>query len=351
MNQKPKIGITIGDMNGIGIEVIMKTFLDERMLKYCTPIVYGSSKAFSYHRKVLQLEQFNYQVINTVEKAKPDACNLLNCWTEEIQITLGKVSDKLGQYAYKALEAATYDLSEGKIDAIVTAPVNKNTLNTGQIHFVGHTEYLAEKFGVKENLMFLVSDTIKVGLVTNHVPVQHIANNISAALIVKKIKLMDWSLRQDFGIERPRIAVLALNPHAGDNGLIGEEEQTMITPAIEKAKASNLLVFGPYAADGFFGSGVYKKFDAILAMYHDQGLIPFKTLSFGHGVNFTAGLPIIRTSPDHGTAYNIAGKGEAAPDSFRQSVFLAIDILNHRKTFAEMTANPLKQLQILEEEK
>ena len=341
---KVKIGITIGDINGIGVEVIIKTFMDNRILDYFTPIIYGSSRVLSYHRKVLKAENFSYHIINNIERTKPDACNVLNCWTEEVNITIGRPDKNASRFAYRALESAVYDIVNGKIDAMVTGPVNKSQLSTDEQIFTGHTEYLTAKFDVEESLMLLVSEKLKVGLVTNHLPVREIADQITEEAIIKKLLIMDESLRKDFGVVRPRIAVLGLNPHAGDDGIIGKEEIEIIRPAIEKAKTKqNLLVFGPFAADGFFGSGIYTQFDAILAMYHDQGLVPFKALSFGYGVNYTAGLPIVRTSPDHGTAYDIAGKNIASPDSLRQSLYLAKDIVMNRRNHAEMTANPLQK--------
>lgn len=341
---KVKVGISIGDINSISPEIIIKTFKDERMFNYCTPIVYGSSRVMSYHRKVLQEEDFNYNIINSAARAKSDACNVLNCWTEDISITIGRPNPEIGVFALRAIESAMYDLQEGKIDMILTAPVNKSLLNTNENPFPGHTEYITQKFDGSASMMFLVSDRLRVGLVTNHVAVKDISKYISEKLILKKLRIMNESLMKDFGIVRPKIAVLGLNPHAGDSGLIGLEDEEIIKPTLEKARNEKMLVFGPYAADGFFGMGLYKQFDAVLAMYHDQGLIPFKTLSFGHGVNFTAGLPIVRTSPDHGTAYDIAGKNIASEQSFREAIFVGIDILRNRQNFEEMTANPLKKV-------
>ncbi len=260
------------------------------MFNYCIPIIYGSSRVISYHRKVLQEEDFNYNIIKSIERAKPDVCNVLNCWTEDISITIGRPNPAIGKFALRAIESALYDLKEGKIDMILTAPVNKSLLHTEENPFPGHTEYITQKFDGSASMMFLVSKRLKVGLVTNHVPVKDIAKHISEKLILKKLRIMHNSLKKDFGVVRPKIAVLGLNPHAGDTGLIGKEEEEVIKPALERAKNENMLVFGPYAADGFFGMGLYQQFDAVLAMYHDQGLVPFKTLSFGHGVNFTAGL-------------------------------------------------------------
>ncbi|MEZ4887429.1 MAG: 4-hydroxythreonine-4-phosphate dehydrogenase PdxA [Chitinophagales bacterium] len=340
---KVKIGISIGDINSVSTEIIIKTFKDERMFKYCVPIIYGSSRVISYYKKVLQDDDFNYNIITSVKRAKEGVCNVLNCWTEDVPITIGRPNPVVGKFALRAIESAMYDLNEGELDMILTAPVNKSLLNTSENPFPGHTEYITQKFEGSASMMFLVSNQLRVGLVTNHVPVQDIAKNISEKLIMKKLRIMHDSLKRDFGIVRPKIAVLGLNPHAGDSGLIGHEEEEIIIPTLEKAKNDNMLVFGPYAADGFFGMGLYKQFDAILAMYHDQGLVPFKTLSFGHGVNFTAGLPIVRTSPDHGTAYDIAGKNIASEQSFREAIFMGIDVIRHRQNFDEMNANPLKK--------
>lgn len=340
-----RIGITIGDLNGVGIEVILKTFTDPRVAKLCVPIVYGSAKALAHHRKALNINQIGYNIIEQTNRARPGTLNVLNCWDEDVTIDLGQSNKKMGHYAFKALEIATQDLLKGKIDALVTAPVNKNLVNNDDAPFKGHTEYLTEQSKATESVMLLVSDKLKVGLVTNHIPIKDVARNITPAAIVQKLRIMDHSLRKDFGILRPRIAVLALNPHAGDDGLIGIEEQATISPAIEHARRQeNMLVFGPFPADGFFGSHLYAEFDAVLAMYHDQGLVPFKALSFGHGVNFTAGLPIVRTSPDHGTAYDIAGKGIASEESFRTAIFMAIDVLKNRQLYNELRSNPLRKL-------
>ncbi len=341
--EKLRIGLTIGDINGIGVEVIIKTLRDNRIIDYCTPVIYGSSRVVSYHRKVLKAEDFTYNIVSDIDRCKPNTCNILNCWTEELAVNLGQANKEAGRFVLRALEAAAYDLAQQKIDALVTAPVNKDQINSTETPFQGHTEFLTDKFDVKESLMFMVSDNLRIGLVTNHVPIQQVSQRISQDLIIEKLGLMYHSLQQDFGIDRPKIAVLGLNPHAGDNGLIGKEEQEVIIPAIEAFRTNNQLVFGPYPADGFFGNAMQQQFDGVLAMYHDQGLVPFKALSFGSGVNFTAGLPIVRTSPDHGTAYDIAGKNIASPDSFRKALFTAIDILRQRRRYAEMTANPLQK--------
>lgn len=340
---KPKIGISIGDVNGIGIEVVLKTFSDERMLEMCTPIVYGSSKAMSYHKNALGLDNVQYNVISGPEKARSRALNVLNCWTEEVKITIGNPDKATGAFALKALEAVNYDVTQGKIDAIITAPINKKHLSTESKPFTGQTEFFTKRQSADESLMFLLSENLKVGLATNHVPVKNIVQNISVEGILRKLRIMNNSLKKDFLIPVPRIAVLAVNPHAGDEGIIGNEDAEIVSPAVKKAKDEKIMVFGPYAADGFFGSGAYTNFDAILGMYHDQGLIPFKALTFGHGVNYTAGLRIVRTSPDHGTAYDIAGKGIASEESFRQAVYTAIDILNNRDRFTDMNAYEMKK--------
>ncbi len=341
---RPIIGITIGDMNSIAIEVIIKTFQDSRMLEHCTPVIYGSSRAMSYHRKVLQFDAFNYHIAHNITKIKHGICNIINCWTDEVPITIGKPNKKMGDYAFQALEAATFDLQNKHLEAIVTAPINKHHVHNESNGFMGHTEYLTQKFNAPNSVMLLVSNILKVGLATNHLPIKDVAENISTDLLIKKMTIMTQTLLVDFGIMAPKIAVLSLNPHAGDDGLIGSEDDLILKPAIEKVnQQQHSHVFGPFAADGFFGSGMYSRFDAILAMYHDQGLIPFKALSFGHGVNYTAGLPIVRTSPDHGTAYDIAGKNIASEESFRSAVFMALDIARNRYNYAEMNENPLQR--------
>lgn len=339
--EKKRIGISIGDVNGVGIEIIIKTFSDNRMLDFCTPIVYGSSKIISIHRKTLEATDFNFNKINTVEEASPKKVNLLECWKDDVEVDFGKPTAVGGKYAFLSLEAATNDLIEGKIDALVTAPINKDTIQSDEFNFKGHTEYLETKAN-GESIMLLTSENLKVGMATNHIPVSSIAASLSADAIFSKLKTLNKTLVQDFLITSPKIAVLGLNPHAGDNGLIGNEEKQLIIPAINNAKSIGINAFGPYPADGFFGSGNYKNFDAILAMYHDQGLIPFKTLSFGEGVNFTAGINIIRTSPDHGVAYEIAGKNLASESSFRTAVYLACDIAKNRELSVEINSDRLK---------
>lgn len=341
MSEKLKIGISIGDVNGIGLEVIIKTLADHKILDYCTPIVYGQTKIASFHRRAINISDFNFQVIDHASQAQHRKANMINCWDEDVKIDLGQVTENGGKYALISLQRATDDLLRGDIDALVTAPINKDNIQSEEFKFPGHTEYLQERDGAAESLMFLVSDTLRIGVVTGHIPLNSVAQSITTEKILAKLKLMDASLRNDFWIRRPKIAVLGLNPHAGDNGLIGDEEQTVIIPAIQEAKANDILAFGPYPADGFFANGSYHKFDAVLAMYHDQGLIPFKQLAFESGVNFTAGLSFVRTSPDHGTAYDIAGQNLASADSFREALFTAIHIVKHRRETAVLTENPL----------
>ncbi len=341
MSDKIKIGISIGDVNGIGLEVIIKTLADSRIMDYCTPIVYGHTKVASFHRKALNITDFQFNVITEPAQANAKRANMINCWEEDVKIEMGQSTETGGKYAFKSLERAVNDLVAGSIDALVTAPINKHNIQSDAFHFAGHTEYLQEKAGGQDSLMFLISDDLRVGVVTGHIPVNNIAQKVTQESILSKLKLMNESLKKDFWIRKPKIAVLGLNPHAGDNGLIGGEEIETIIPAIELAKASGILAMGPYAADGFFANGSYKKFDAVLAMYHDQGLIPFKQISFESGVNFTAGLNIVRTSPDHGTAYDIAGKDQASETSFREALFAAIHIVKNRKESAELAENPL----------
>lgn len=348
--EKLKIGISIGDINGIGLEVILKTVIDERILKLCTPIIYGSSKVVSYHKNIVNLPDFQYQNIRNIEQIDPDKINILNCWNDNVNITLGKVTEAGGSFAFKSLEAAVKDLKNGGIDALVTAPIHKKAMEIAGFPFPGHTEYITEVLEGKESLMLLVSGGMKVGLVSNHIPIKDVAAKITKDKIIEKIQILQETLHIDFAIEKPTIAVLGLNPHAGDDGVIGDEERNIIIPAIEEAKKKGIMAFGPFPADGFFGSGQYNKYDAILAMYHDQGLVPFKALSFGTGVNYTAGLPSVRTSPDHGTAYDIAGKNEADPASFRKALFTAIDIARNRLDYMEMRANPLVRNKVKLEE-
>jgi len=333
--RKPIIGITIGDINGIGPEIIIKTLSDNRLLSYFTPVIYCSSKILSYYKNVVGINDFNYsQVKNGIQSQR---INIYNCWHETIDIKSGESNSDGGKYAQISLSKAVEDLKSGNLNALVTSPINKHNIQSEKFKFSGHTEYLASVFDTKDYLMLMVSGDLKIALVTGHVPLNQVSQIITKSEILKKIRVFENSLKQDFGILKPKIAVLGLNPHAGDEGILGEEEQKEILPAIEELKKKGKLIFGPHSADGFFGSGSYKKFDGILAMYHDQGLIPFKSLSFGSGVNYTAGLPIVRTSPDHGTGYSIAGRNKANPDSFRKSIFLAIDILKQRSESASET--------------
>jgi 4-phospho-D-threonate 3-dehydrogenase / 4-phospho-D-erythronate 3-dehydrogenase len=339
--EKLKIGISIGDLNGVGLEVILKTVSDARILNLCTPVIFGSSKVVSYHKNIVQVE-FPFANLREPEEAESGKVNVVNCWQEPVNITLGKMSDVGGKYAYISLERAVFALKEQRIAALVTAPINKKAMEMVGFPHPGHTEYIAEQLGATESLMLMVNDDFRVGLVTNHDPLSKVAEKISKERILKKILIMNETLRVDFGIEKPTIGLLGLNPHAGDEGALGMEEIEIIRPAIDMAKERGVMAFGPYSADAYFGTGMYKKFHATLAMYHDQGLIPFKALSFGDGVNYTAGLAGVRTSPDHGTAFDIAGQNLADPASFRKALFTAIDIAKNRLNYLEMTANPLK---------
>jgi 4-hydroxythreonine-4-phosphate dehydrogenase len=340
------IGITQGDINGIGYEVIMKTLNDLRILEMCTPVVYGSPKVAAYHRKALNMEAFNFNSVRNAAEADPRKVNIVNCIDDNVRVELGKISDVAGEASYMALEAAVRDLKAGTIDALVTAPISKDNIQSEKFNFPGHTEFLGEQFNTDNYIMLMVSEMMKLGVVTTHVPISKVSSLITKEAIIKKLRIMAVSLEQDFSIKKPRIAVLGLNPHAGDGGLLGSEENEIIIPAIEQAKEQGILAIGPYPADGFFGSGDYARFDAILAMYHDQGLTPFKVISFERGVNYTAGLPVIRTSPAHGTAFDIAGEGKASPDSFREALYLAIDIYKSRALYKEISKNPLKKFEI-----
>lgn len=343
---KIKIGITQGDINGIGYEVIIKTLMEPRILEMCTPIVYGSPKVAAYHRKALELESFTFNSIRSPKEADLKKANIINCIDDNIRVELGRSSEMAGEASYMALEKAVEDLKAGEIDALITAPINKDNIQSEKFNFPGHTEFLAEQFNVKDYVMLMVSEIMKVGVVVGHVPISEVSKLITVDSILRKLRIISSSLEKDFSIKKPRIAVLGLNPHAGDGGLLGSEEKEIIIPAIEKAKNEGILAIGPYSADGFFGSADYTKFDAILAMYHDQGLIPFKLASFEKGVNYTAGLPIIRTSPAHGTAYDIAGEDKASPDSFRHALYLACDIAKSREIYAEISKNPLRKYEI-----
>jgi 4-hydroxythreonine-4-phosphate dehydrogenase len=341
-----RVGITHGDINGISYEVIIKTLIEPHMIDLCTPIVYGSPKVAAYHRKALNIDNLSFNHIRNAKDAHTKRINIINCIDDNVRVELGKSTREGGESAFNALDAACKDLEEGLIDVLVTAPINKDNIQSEHFNFPGHTEYLAERFKTSNYAMLMVSETMKMGVVTTHLPLSEVPKNITKEAVLSKLRIIDKALQQDFSINKPRIAVFGLNPHAGDNGLLGKEESDIILPAIIEAKKEGIIALGPYPADGFFGSQDYRKFDAILAMYHDQGLIPFKLASFEQGVNYTAGLPIIRTSPAHGTAYSLAGEDKASPVSFRQAMFLAVDIYKSRQIYAEISANPLKSFNI-----
>ena len=335
-----KVGISVGDINGVGIEIILKTFEDLRMLELCTPILFASNKIISTHKKELNINT-QFHGIENISKAVSNKINLVNVWKENVIVEFGKETKEGGKYAFLSLQAAVKALQNNDIDILVTAPINKHNIQSDDFNFKGHTEYLEANLE-GESLMILMTDEIKIGLVTGHIPVQKIAETITPELLIKKINLLHNSLIQDFTIRKPKIAVLGLNPHCGDNGVIGTEDDEIVKPTLEKIQAEGKLVYGPYSSDSFFGTGSYKNFDGILAMYHDQGLAPFKTLSFGNGVNFTAGLSKIRTSPDHGTAYEIAGKSLANHNSFKHALYTALDIFKSRKEYNELSQNKLE---------
>jgi 4-hydroxythreonine-4-phosphate dehydrogenase len=343
-----KVGITQGDINGIGYEIIIKTFIDIRMFEICTPIVYGSPKVASYHRKALNIDNFSFNIIKNVEESNTKRANLINCTDDSVRVELGLNTVSGGEAAFRSLERATQDLKERKIDVLVTSPINKENIQSKQFSFPGHTEYLINAFNAEEALMVMVSEKTKIGVVTGHIPFIRIPIYITMDNILKKLRVLNKALKVDFAIRKPRIAVLGLNPHAGDNGLLGSEENITIIPALKLAEQENISAFGPYPADSFFGTNSFTKFDAILAMYHDQGLAPFKALAFDGGVNYTAGLPVIRTSPAHGTAFDIAGKNIASPSSFRNAIYLACDIFNNRLMEKELTKDTLKSYEISE---
>lgn len=339
---KIRVGITQGDIDGVGYEVIFKTFADPAMLELCTPIIYGSPKVAAYHRKAMDL-QASFSTLNSAAEAVYNRLNLVNCTDDEVKVEFAKPTPEAGKAAFDALERALADYKEGLIDVLVTAPINKHTIQSEDFHFPGHTEYIQDRIGGGKALMILMKDDFRVALVTGHIPVRDIASTITKELIEEKLSIFNQSLKVDFNIDCPRIAVLSLNPHAGDNGLLGTEEQDIIIPAIEEMNQKGLKCFGPYPADGFMGSDLMDHFDGVLAMYHDQGLAPFKALAMEEGVNFTAGLPIVRTSPDHGTAYDIAGQGIASESSFRQAVYVALDVFRNRQLDREIHANPLRK--------
>ena len=340
--EKIKVGISHGDINGIGYEIIIKTLMDVRIMDICTPIVYGSPKVAAYHRKVLNINNISFNNIEDAEKSNNKKANIIDCFGDDIKVELGKSTDIAGNASFVSLEKAVADLKDNKIKALVTAPINKKNIQSNKFNFHGHTEYLQEKFGGDEVLMLLVSGNLRVGVVVGHTAIKDVPSKITNESIMKKLTIMNDSLKKDFGIRKPKIAILGLNPHAGDDGLLGMEEKEIIIPTINEARDKGIIAVGPFAADGFFGSDTYKKFDGILAMYHDQGLAPFKALAFTSGVNFTAGLPIVRTSPAHGTAYEIAGENIASPASFREALYLAVEIYKNRNSNEILEANALK---------
>ncbi len=327
---KPRIGITLGDINGVGPEVVIKALSDSRMLNLITPIIYGSARTLTFYKKLLNIEEFNYSQVRTKGQFAARQLNVVSCWDDNLEINPGKASKETGKASLAALKQASEELKEGLIDALVTAPIDKHSIHSEEFPFKGHTEFLTEYFGAPHSVMFMVSDAIKIGLVTEHVAVKDITTHVTKERIETKLNIMHQSLRKDFGINKPRIAVLGLNPHAGDNGLIGEEDEQIIKPVVLEQRNKGKLIFGPFPADGFFATGSHTKYDAVLAMYHDQGLIPFKSIAFEEGVNFTAGLSIIRTSPDHGTGYGIAGKNQANESSMREAIYRACDIYKLR---------------------
>ncbi len=339
--EKLKIGITHGDLNGIGYEIIIKALSDQRITDLLIPVIYGHSKVASYHRKSLNIDEFNFNVIKNPEGAIDKKVNIINCYEHDVKIELGKSTQIAGKLALDALNRAVEDIKKGSIDAIVTAPINKENIQSKEFNFPGHTEFFASAFNSNQQMMLMISKNLRVGVATGHMPLKEVTEHITPELIESKIRILNNSLLRDFGIRKPKIAVLGLNPHAGEMGLLGDEEEKIIKPVIKKLQDENFLVYGPFPADGFFGSNDYQQFDAILAMYHDQGLIPFKALAFDTGTNFTAGLPIVRTSPGHGTAYDLAGKDKAMPDSMLAAIYSAIDITKNRRLYNEISKNPL----------
>lgn len=341
---KPIIGFSCGDINGIGIELIVKVLSDNRVLDICTPVIFGNNKAINFYRKALPESNINFAIIKDATKINPKQVNVFHCWEEEVAITPGTMNDEGGKYAIISLTVATEALKAGKIHGLVTAPIHKKNIQSSTFNYTGHTPYLLKTFGVSDVVMLMVAENMKIGLLTEHLPVKEVAQVITKEKIISKLNIINQSLKRDFNIVKPKIAVLGLNPHAGDEGLIGKEEIEIIKPAIVEANKKGIFCFGPYSADAFFARGQYEKFDAVLALYHDQGLIPFKSLSLGEGVNFTAGLNAVRTSPDHGTAFDIAGKGIADETSMRQALFSCIDIIHNRIEFDTQRKNPLRKL-------
>ncbi len=340
-NTKIKVAITQGDINGIGYEIIIKTLMDPRILDLCIPIVYGSPKVAAYHRKALNIPNFSFNNINHPSEANSKKANIIDCLDDNARVELGKSTDYAGEGSFLSLKRAVADLKFNLLDVLITAPINKHNIQSNKFDYKGHTEYLASEFNAVDVVMLMVSDLLKVAVVAGHVPLSEVPSHINPEKILSKLRILKRTLVEDFAITNPKIAVLGLNPHAGDQGLLGSEETEIIIPALNIARSEGIMALGPYPADGFFGSINFKKFDAVLAMYHDQGLAPFKALMFDNGVNFSAGLPIIRTSPVHGTAYEIAGKDKASPDSFRQAIYLAIDLFRNRTMYREAAKNPL----------
>lgn len=335
------VGISIGDLNGIGSEVVLKTFEDTRMLEFCTPVIFANVKLLSFIKKTLGLMEINLHGIDKMDQLVHGKINVLNVWKEGVNVDFGVNNETVGKYAIKSFTEATAALKNKEIDVLVTAPINKYNIQSEEFKFPGHTDYLNQELE-GDALMLMVHDNLRIGLLTDHLPVNEVASHLTEELIRKKLITINNTLKQDFMVNVPKIAVLCLNPHCGDNGVIGDEDDKLLKPALKKLFEEGVHVFGPFPADGFFGNGLYEKYDAVIATYHDQGLVPFKTLSFGSGVNYTAGLEGIRTSPDHGTAYDIAGKGEADFNSFKEAVYLALDVFNNRNEYREITKNPLK---------
>ena len=346
MERRLIVGITLGDYNGIGAEVIIKTLEDERMLHLADYVIYGHKAVLSFYAKAIHAQNWHVHEVTDTTQLNPKIVNVINCWDDHLTLTPGEATSDAGAKALLALNRGVDDLVAGHIDILVTAPLNKQTVSQHYTDFKGQTEYITLKAGSDSSMMLLIDDKLRVGLVSNHLSIKEVPAKIDMPLIISKLELLNKTLRQDFLIDKPKIAVLGLNPHSGDNGLLGKEEKEIIAPAVIKARDKGILAMGPYPADGFFGAGSYMKFDAVLAMYHDQGLIPFKTIAFGSGVNYTAGINVIRTSPDHGTGYDLAGKGEASPDSLRAAIFQGIDIFNHRAEYKELTANPIEKVRL-----
>jgi 4-hydroxythreonine-4-phosphate dehydrogenase len=344
IEHKPVIGISCGDINGIGLELIIKTVSDNRLLEICTPVIFASNKVLNFYRKSVPDLNFNFMSIKDTSRVNHKQINLYNCWEEDVSITPGQLTEAGGKYAVQSLVIAAQALKDGHLDGLVTAPIHKKNTQSQEFNFTGHTPYLKNLFGVQDVVMFMVAENMRVALLTEHVAVKDIAPLITREAILSKLQIINNSLKRDFNIDKPKIAVLGLNPHAGDEGLIGKEEEEIIKPAVKEAKQRDIFCFGPYSADAFFARGQYEKFDAVLAMYHDQGLIPFKSLALGEGVNYTAGLNGIRTSPDHGVAFDIAGKNKADESSFREAIFKAVDIIHSRKEFEEQRKNPVKKI-------